>query len=177
MLFNKDLKLSFECNQSTIDIGSSSTEFDIAQTVIGQGTTLVTPMHMALLMGAIANDGVAMEPTLVLEKIDYNNRIIEKYNFKTYKELFSYNESVVLKEYLRYVVVSGTASKLNSDKYTAYGKTGTAQIDDKGHANSWFTGFIEKDEHTYVIVVVVENIDENTFPAVGVAKEIADYIK
>lgn len=177
LLFNKDLKLGFECSKSTMNIGSTSTEFDIAQTVIGQGTTLVTPMHMSLLMGAIANDGVAMEPTLILEKIDYNNRIVEKYDFKTYMKFFSYDESLVLKEYMRDVVVSGTASKLNSDKYTAYGKTGTAQIDDKGHANSWFTGFIEKDEHTYVIVVVVENIDENTFPAVGVAKEIADYIK
>ncbi len=177
LMFNKPLDLGFECNESSISISDTSTEFDIAQTVIGQGTTLVTPMHMAILMSGIANDGIAMKPMLVSGMIDYNNRVIEQYNFTEYKKFFSTDEAAILKDYMREVVVSGTASSLNSEAYTAYGKTGTAQIDDKGHANSWFTGFVEKDNNTYVIVVVIENIDENTFPAVGVAKKIADCIK
>ncbi len=177
LMFNKPLDLGFECNESSMSISDESTEFDIAQTVIGQGTTLVTPMHMAMLMSGIANEGVAMKPMLVSGIIDYNNRIVEQYNYAEYKRFFTTEEAAVLKEYMREVVVSGTASTLNSNAYTAYGKTGTAQIDDKGNANSWFTGFIEKDNNTYVIVVVVENIDENTFPAVGIAKQIADCIK
>lgn len=177
LLFNKPLNLSFECNESKINISNFSSEFDIAQTVIGQGTTLVTPMHMAMIMSSIANEGIAMNPTLILEQIDYNNKIVEKYDFKEYGQLISSNEALVLKKAMREVVLSGTASILNTDKYTAYGKTGTAQIDDKGNANSWFTGFVEKSDQTYVIVVVVENVNENTFPAVQITKSVADYIK
>ena len=34
-------------------------------TAIGQGKTLVTPLHMALVVSAIANDGVLMKPYLI----------------------------------------------------------------------------------------------------------------
>ncbi len=35
------------------------------QTAIGQGNTLVSPMHMALITSAIANDGLLMKPYLI----------------------------------------------------------------------------------------------------------------
>lgn len=177
LLFNSDLKLDFLCKNSTFSISNASSEFDIAQTVIGQGKTLVTPMHMAILMSAIANDGVAMKPMLVSEISDYTNKIIETSKISEYAQLFTEKEAEILKECMREVVLSGTAKKLNNNDYIAYGKTGTAQIDDEGHANSWFTGFIERKDNAYVIVVVVENIDENTFPAVDIAKHIADSIE
>lgn len=42
------------------------------QTSIGQGNTLVSPMHMALITSAIANDGVLMKPTMI-DKIVNNS--------------------------------------------------------------------------------------------------------
>ena len=35
------------------------------QTAIGQGNTLVSPMHMALITSSIANGGVLMKPYLI----------------------------------------------------------------------------------------------------------------
>ena len=35
------------------------------QTAIGQGNTLVSPMHMALITSAIANGGELMKPYLI----------------------------------------------------------------------------------------------------------------
>ncbi len=35
------------------------------QTVIGQGNTLMTPFHNALLMCAVANEGTLMKPYVV----------------------------------------------------------------------------------------------------------------
>lgn len=176
LLFNKDLSLDFECESSISYIGSDMSEFDVAQTVIGQGKTLVTPMHMAMIVSGIANDGVVMAPTLYKATVDPANKILHEYEAEEYATLFTKEQSDILKEYMREVVLNGTASKLKSDEYVAYGKTGTAQVGSEGLANSWFTGFIEKDGKCYAIVVVVENINENTFPAVGIAKEIADAI-
>lgn len=175
--FNSKIDFELGCKSSSFELSGSSTEFDIAQTVIGQGKTLVTPMHMALLMCGIANEGTVMKPALVSAITNINNHILEEFEFEEYERLFDKEYADIIKEYMREVVLSGTAGKMNSEDYVAYGKTGTAQIDENGHANSWFTGFIEKDGRTYVIVVVVENINENTFPAVGIAKGIADGIK
>ncbi len=177
LLFNTDLKLDFPTENSIFSISDEASLFDMAQTVIGQGKTLVTPLHIGIIMSAIANEGVAMKPHFVTEITDYSGRIVEDVKAEEYKTLFDESDAELLKEYMREVVLSGTAKKLNSSEYTAYGKTGTAQIDEKGHANSWFAGFIEKGDFVYTIVVVAEGVDENTFPAVDVAKQIADVLK
>lgn len=56
------------------------------QTSIGQGNTLVSPMHMALITSAIANDGVLMKPTMI-DKIVNNSgdtvKETEKTEYKT----------------------------------------------------------------------------------------------
>ena len=39
---------------------------------------------------------------------------------------------------------------------TMCGKTGTAEVGD-GDNHSWFTGFLDDEEHPYAIVVVVEH--------------------
>ena len=41
-------------------------------TAIGQGDTLVTPMHLAMLMSAIANDGVLMTPRVLDRTENYS---------------------------------------------------------------------------------------------------------
>ena len=42
------------------------------QTAIGQGETLVSPMHMALITAAVANNGVLMKPYLIDEVVNSN---------------------------------------------------------------------------------------------------------
>ena len=44
------------------------TKDQLAWNGIGQGTALVTPLHMAMISGAIGNGGVMMEPRLLLSR-------------------------------------------------------------------------------------------------------------
>ena len=54
-----------------------------------------------------------------------------------------------------------------------YGKTGTAQVNATGITDSWFVGAVEtEDEQVYAFAVVLENVTENTSPAIVVSKEI-----
>ena len=172
-LFNTDLELEIAYKNSQITLNNSDSEFIKSQTVIGQGETLVTPIHMAMVMSAVVNDGKLMKPRLVTELIDYNGNVVKEYKTSEFKQLYTSEETTVLKKYLREVVTNGTAYRLNHDKIFVYGKTGTAQINTAGKADSWFVGGIEtSDGNKYAIAVVLENINENTSPAIVVTKEI-----
>lgn len=172
-LFNNDLLLDIAYKKSQITLTNSDSEFIKSQTVIGQGETLVTPIHMCMVMSSIVNNGKLMKPRLVTQLIDYNGNVVKENKPEEFKELYTTEEANVLKEYLREVVTNGTAYRLNHDKIFVYGKTGTAQISTAGKADSWFVGGIETDDgNKYSIAVVLENVNENTSPAIVVTKEI-----
>ncbi len=62
LLFDTELPLAFPYKKSSFSLKASDSEALHMMTAIGQGDTLVTPMHMGMIMGAIANDGVLMTP-------------------------------------------------------------------------------------------------------------------
>ncbi|MGN0383037.1 MAG: penicillin-binding transpeptidase domain-containing protein, partial [Eubacterium sp.] len=138
MLFNSNLPINIQYNKSSFNLDTDSTPFDISQASIGQGTTLVTPLHMALIVSSIANNGVMMQPYLVSRVENYEGIVQKRYNSEEYKRIMTKSEAVKLQECMEAVVDYGTATILNTDKYECAGKTGTAEIDSKNNVNSWF---------------------------------------
>lgn len=173
LLFNSSLPVSLPYSKSSFKLNQSSDTFSIMQTAIGQGETLVTPIHMALIASALANDGVLMTPYFVDHTENYTGKTVKKYKQSEYGAIFNTDETNILKEYLRAVVTQGTGKKLNSDVYTAYGKTGTAQIDstDKNE-HSWFVGFADNGQKKIAIAVVLESVPSGTDSAVNTTREI-----
>ncbi|MDR2888642.1 MAG: hypothetical protein LBV33_02245, partial [Lachnospiraceae bacterium] len=146
LLFGKELPLPFDYNKSRVDVNEDIDEELLMQITIGQGTTLITPMHLNMITSAIANDGVLMEPQLIdAVKSDAGNivRTIEPTRFGT---LMSTEEAAVLQQLMESVVEEGTASRLRDAAYTAAGKTGSAEFGDiKGESHAWFTGYAPAD--------------------------------
>ncbi len=177
LLFNKNLELDFTVEKSQFLLDSNSTEFEIAQTVIGQGKTLVTPMHMAMITNALANKGKLMKPHYISSIESYLGDTIKNYKPIEYDILFNLEDAEFINKALRQAVVSGTARVLNSELYTAYGKTGTAQTDESLRTNSWFTGYSNlKDDinNTIAITIVIEDLQNDNIKAVNLAKQIFD---
>lgn len=173
MLFNSSLPIQLPYNKSEFNMSDDDDDVLKAQTYFGQGQTLVTPIHMSLIMNAIANNGVIMKPMFVERVENCDNKVVKEYEVEEYKTIFTEKETERLIPYLRSVVTEGTATRLNSFKnLTVYGKTGTAQIDNGKTANSWFMGYAAKGDRKYSIVVVCEKVSENTSPAIAVTKEI-----
>lgn len=173
MMFNGSLPVDFPYKESSFNLSEDDNEFVKAQTYFGQGETLVTPVHMAMICSAIANDGVLMKPMFVERIENTYGSTVKKYESEEYSRLFSSDQADTLKKYMRSVVETGTAVKLNQFKnLTVYGKTGTAQIDNGQSVNSWFIGFAEKDGKSYVITVVCEKVAGNLSPAVSVADHV-----
>ena len=85
------------------------------------------------------------------------------------------SETEILKELMRAAVTEGTASKLSTSTYTAYGKTGSAEFnDEKGKSHSWFTGFAPADDPEVAVTVIIEGIGSGGDYAVPIAKRIFD---
>lgn len=172
LLFNDKLPLDIDYKSSEFSLTANDDEFIKNQTVIGQGKTLITPIHLNMITCAIANDGVLMKPRFVKSIVNCNDKVVKEYNSEEYKKLFKKEDSKKLKDYMRSVVLNGTAASLNNQSYTLYGKTGTAQLDEKGNVNSWFTCILEYDNKTYCITVVAENVNENYAPAKEITRQI-----
>lgn len=175
MLFNAELPIAFESSPSSFSISESDENSLKLDTAIGQGKTLVSPLHMVLLASAVANDGVVMRPQLVERIENYNGVVVEETKSKEYVTLFTEAQVDLLSEYMRAVVEDGTASRLMKDAYTAYGKTGTAQTtSDLDETNAWFVGYAEVDGKEVAIAVIVEDSGNGSTYAVPIAEKLFD---
>ena len=107
---------------------------------------------------------------------NYKGELIEKYSTEEYQTIFTPEQVEILSKYMRSTVENGTASKLKSDNYTAYGKTGTAQTSsDLNSTNAWFVGYAEADGKEIAIAVVVEDSGYGSTYAVPIAKKLFDF--
>lgn len=175
MLFNQKLPIALESSVSSFSITEEDTNALKMDTAIGQGKTLVSPLHMAMLASAVCNDGVVMRPYLVEQTQNYNGIVVEETEVKEYVTLFTDTQVDILSQFMRSTVETGTAAKLQSETYVAYGKTGTAQTSsDLDKTNAWFTGYAEYDGKEIAIAVVVEDSGSGSSYAVPIAKKIFD---
>ncbi len=136
----------------------------------------MTPMHMAMLMAAVANNGVLMTPRFLDRTENYTGAtVVERYPVAEYGALMTAQEAAILQEYLRAAVEEGTASALQSDRYTAAGKTGTAEYSsDKNKSHAWFTGYVSGGKPDLAVCVIMEGAGSGSEYAVPVAKRIFD---
>lgn len=176
LLFNQSLPVDFTYNKSRFDLDGSTADALTMQTAIGQGNTLVTPLHMAMITAAVANDGVMMTPYLVDRLETYLGDTVKTYQPKSCKQVMSSSEAAILSELMTGVVEDGTASSLSGRGYTAAGKTGTAEHGDVSVTtpHSWFVGFSNVEDPDIVVSVIAEESGAGSEVAVPIARQIFD---
>lgn len=175
LLFNSNLPYNGVYNMSSFEIDGNSTSDELPQTVIGQGNTEITPLHNAMIMCAIANGGVLMEPYLIEKVENDDGGKVKKFKSKSYGELLTSEEAEILTEYMMAVCDYGTASSyFAGSSYDVAGKTGTAEYDDEGNCNSWFVGFSNPENPDLVVCVIVEDYNVYGVSGTWVAKQIFD---
>lgn len=150
---------------------------ELAWTGPGQSALFVTPMHMCLVAAGIANDGVIMEPKLLIQSVDRNKQGKAQMTPTVYKKAMTPQHADVLAEAMRQVVVSGTGTRAAVPGLKICGKTGSAQIDGQTSTNAWFIGFIDEKTLPYAVCVVVNDAGEGSRHAAPLARQIFEYIK
>lgn len=175
LLFHQELPVAFASKQSNISIGADTSDGDMMQNAIGQGRTQVTPLHMAMLTSAAANEGILMTPYLTDRVVTAEGELVKRFASGEYGRLMSEEEAAILTELMTEVVQSGTGTKLKDASYTAAGKTGSAEYNGvKEDSHAWFTGFAPVEDPEIVITVVIEGAGSGGDFAVPVARRILD---
>ena len=175
LLFNKELPLSIPYSKSRVDVSGETTDADMMQVSIGQGTTAITPIHLNMITCAIANEGTLMKPYVVDRVENSAGSVIKKFSPSAYGELMSAEEAAVLSGLMSTVVTEGTASRLSGLSYSAAGKTGSAEYGTvKGDSHAWFTGYAPADNPEICVTIIIEGAGAGGDYAVPIAKRIFD---
>ena len=130
---------------------------EIAWTGAGQSALLLTPLHMAMITSAIANDGVMMEPKILLQASSDTGATKASLTPRVYKKPLQAFEADVIADGMRRVVTHGTGRQAAVPGLKVCGKTGSAQIAGQEETNAWFIGFLDEPDLPYALCIVVED--------------------
>jgi peptidoglycan glycosyltransferase len=128
---------------------------DTARVAIGQERLTVTPLQMALVTAAIANDGQLVKPS-VIEQVTRptGGGVVSSFETRPWKQAMTATHARELGRMMTNVVKegSGTAAALRGIEVA--GKTGTADYD--GRNLVWFVAYAPVRDPKVAIVVAIE---------------------
>ncbi|MBA2945349.1 peptidoglycan D,D-transpeptidase FtsI family protein [Streptomyces himalayensis] len=124
---------------------------------IGQASNRATPLQMAMVAAAVANDGTLMEPYMVDKLQAPSLDTIEQHTPKKLSEPISKENAQKLQSMMETVVSEGTGTNAQIPGVTVGGKTGTAQhgLNNSEKPYAWFISYAKTSEGSPVAVAVV----------------------
>ena len=123
---------------------------------IGQGDVTSTPLQMAVVAAAIANDGVIMQPYLVQTVRDPSLETIYTATPAAIGQAINSTTANALKQMMIDTVSRGTGTAARMSSVVVAGKTGTAQTAPGIPPHAWFVAFAPADDPVIAVAVVVE---------------------
>lgn len=166
IMFNTQIAGDFSITQSKFDVPGD----EYVQTLIGQGNTLMTPLHLGLFYSAIANGGNINKPYLADEIVNAKGKARHDFGTDKLRQIMTEEEVRVLSESLSDVAEDGTAKSLSDLPFEIVSKTGTAQTD-SGKDHGWFVGYAPRENPQAVVVFMYEN-NGGSKAVVGDAKQM-----
>lgn len=153
------------------EIGSAASVFpdniDAAQTAmsaIGEYETKASPLQMAMVAGAIANDGVVMDPYLVGQVLDSDLKEVSKTRPQQQSVAMSSSNAAELRKMMVQVVQSGTGYRAQIPGVAVGGKTGTARTSATRHPYAWFTAWADNPH-----IAVCAFVEDANIPSTEIA--------
>ncbi|MCQ2559458.1 MAG: penicillin-binding protein 2 [Clostridia bacterium] len=147
------------------------TKTNLASSAIGQGSVLVSPMQMALVAAAVADDGKMMTPYLVKQITAEDGRVVLTTENRVMLDCINFSTAAELTQAMELVVTNGTGKLANLDSVRVAGKTGSAE-NSTGDTHAWFVGFAPADNPQIAVAVIVENGGGGGKIAAPIAAEI-----
>jgi peptidoglycan glycosyltransferase len=132
---------------------------DLGRLAIGQGGLEATPLQMALVAAAVANDGKLMQPHLASRIVDPDGRTVNTIEPRTQAEVMKPSTAAAVTDMMVSVVRSGTGTKAQIPGVEVAGKTGTAETEVSNKINNvWFIGFAPAENPRVAVAVTVAGV-------------------
>lgn len=132
----------------------------LAQSAIGQNDVATTPLQMALVAAAVANDGEVMAPHVLDEVRDGDGEAVIGHDDSVWHRAVSPETATLVRETMIGVVTGGTATRLQIDGVEVGAKTGTAQFGSGSplRSHAWVVAFAGPPGQppTVAVAVIVE---------------------
>ncbi|KUK13095.1 MAG: Stage V sporulation protein D, partial [bacterium 42_11] len=133
----------------------------LSRVVIGIGQSIgVTPIQAVCAMNAIANKGFLLKPAVVKE-LRSDGKTVRKVKRTEYRRVLSEDTCMMLEKMLIEVVENGTGRKAKIPGIKVAGKTGTAQIAEKGgyvkgKYVASFVGYFPVEDPRWTVLVAID---------------------
>ncbi|AGS71802.1 penicillin-binding protein [Streptomyces collinus] len=154
------LRVPFAVAPSTFDTHVDKAQ--LALSSIGQYNTRATPLQMAMVAAAVADDGRLRTPYLVERTTRRGGETVAGGGLRPERQVMRPSTAVRLRELMTDVVREGTGTNAAIRGATVGGKTGTAQhgLGNAGVPYAWFVSWAQGDddpEPKVAVAVVVED--------------------
>ncbi|MFI5976523.1 peptidoglycan D,D-transpeptidase FtsI family protein [Streptomyces sp. NPDC051452] len=162
-------KFGFDSEQFTPTRSNASVFSDnmnpsqTALSSIGQFNTAATPLQMAMVASAVANDGKLMKPYMVDTLQSSNVDPVAKTQPEEMSRPLTPANAQILQSMMETVVKDGTGKNAQINGVVVGGKTGTAQHGVANSANpyAWFVSYAKMPDGSSPVAVAVVVEDEN----------------
>ncbi|MBQ2971198.1 MAG: penicillin-binding protein [Ruminococcus sp.] len=157
MGFNVTFEVSgITLSKSVYNLENALGDNQLGWSGIGQFEDLANPMHMAMMCGAIANNGTPVTPFL----LGSDSSFLQKVGLtkaKESKQMLSEDTAKKVQDLMRSTAdYYYNARGLTMGGLNFCAKTGTAEVGEDKEPNAWIIGYTEDEEHPYAFAVVVE---------------------
>jgi peptidoglycan glycosyltransferase len=152
-------------------------QVELANAAYGQGETLVTPLQMALVACAVANDGLIMRPRLVDRLVAESGGTQDVPSEVLGRSMNAPLADVIGEGMVRAVegeFGEGFAGGAKVPGVTTAGKSGSGQVGDTGRPHSWFIGYAPAEAPRIAIAVIVERAGFGSQVAVPMAGDLME---
>jgi len=140
-------------------VSPTSRYVDLGRMAIGQGGLQATPLQMAQVAAAVANDGKLMKPHLTDKIVDRDGRTVDTIGPEVQSEVMKPSTAAAVTDMMISVVQSGTGTKAQIPGIQVAGKTGTAETEAGNRINNaWFIGFAPANDPKVAVAVYVRGV-------------------